>query len=368
MDEILEKLLEWQGQGRDAALATVVKTEGSTPRQQGAKLLVSSDSELVGSVSGGCVEADVTEHGLQALGEGRPRLVRYGISDDMGLTVGLACGGSIEVLIEPIATGQAPTAARPPAPNPYPLVADLVRQEVPVVVATVLRPDAMLGRRAVLSRGLLQGSLGDSALDAALQEQAPVLIRRGLSTVVKTRTSAGESVETFLDIYPVPPTLYIFGGVHVAIPLTRFAKALGFRVKVIDPRGVFATPERFAEADELVIERPEAYLQRIRLDENSYVVVLTHDPKLDEPVLKRALEADVAYVGAIGSRKTNRDRMERLAAQGLSREKLARVHAPIGLDIGSQQPEEIALAIMAEIVAERYGKAARPMREVNRSW
>lgn len=383
MDEILEKLGTWRSQGNDVALATVVKTSGSTPRGEGAKLLVRDDGELAGSVSGGCVETDVALHAQEVLQARRPRLVNYGISDEMGISVGLACGGSIEVLIEP--TG--------PHPNPLPVgegtkgvslpegdgikgvsptavgegglasIAELVAHEVPVAIGTVLKPEAMIGRRAWLARGEMHGSLADAALDIAFIGAAERLLRTGQSKTQTARDSQGNDVELFIDTYPAPPTLLIFGGVHVGIPLMKYAKILGYRVHVIDPRGVFATRERFAEADELFIERPEDYLGRTEINENSYVVVLTHDPKFDEPTLKHVLSTRASYVGAIGSRKTNQDRVARLAAQGVSRELLARIHSPIGLDIGSQIPEEIALAIMAEIVAARYGKAGTPLRD-----
>ncbi|MPZ14796.1 MAG: XshC-Cox1 family protein [Chloroflexi bacterium] len=353
MDEAIAQIQAWHDRGRGTAVATVVSTSGSTPRQPGAKLIVSQDRELAGSVSGGCVEADVALHALEVMQERRPRLVQYGISDEMGITVGLACGGSIDVLIEP------------PPLTPYIEVADLVRHEVPVVVATVLRPDPMLGRRVLVVDGQLDGSLGAPGLDAAVREQGASLLRQGVSKSVSIRDEAGRDVDVFLDVYPPPPTLLIFGGVHVGIPLTRFAKILGFRVRVIDPRGVFATRERFAEADELVIEQPAEYVARVPFNENSYVVVLAHDPKLDEPVLRRVLETPASYIGAIGSRKTNVERMARLRAQGMSDEKLGRVRAPIGLDIGARTPEEIAIAIMAEVVAARYGRAGTPLRELS---
>ncbi len=375
MDEVLERLGSWRAQGRDVAVATVVKTSGSTPRREGAKLLVTADGELAGSVSGGCVETDVATHAQEVLQEGRPRLVGYGISDEQGIEVGLACGGAIEVLIEPsprsgplplgegvrgFAEGEGASVS-PSAEDTR--VLDLVRQEVPVAVATVLRPEGMMGRRAVLARGELRGSLGDTALNAAFRDTAPALLRSGLSKTFATQDSTGEQVEVFVDTYPAPPTLLIFGGVHVAIPLTRYARSLGFRVNVIDPRGVFANRERFAEADELAIEHPDDYLARTEINENSYVVVLNHDPKFDEPVLKHVLGTRASYVGAIGSRKTNQDRVARLRAAGVSDEALGYVHSPIGLDIGASSPEEIALAIMAEVVAARYGKAGRPLRD-----
>jgi xanthine dehydrogenase accessory factor len=351
MDEVLEKLESWRQQGQEVAVATVVKTSGSTPRGEGAKLLVRGDGELAGSVSGGCVETDVALHAQEVLEAGRPRLVSYGISDEMGISVGLACGGSIEVLIN----GEGEGGLDP--------IVELVRREVPVAIGTILRPEDRLGRRIWFARGETTGSFGDAALDAAFGDAAARLLRSGQSRVIAAISSGGDEAELFVDTYPAPPTLLIFGGVHVGIPLTKYAKILGYRVHVIDPRGVFATRERFVDADELFIEQPEDYLARTEINENSYVVVLTHDPKFDEPTLEHVLNTRASYVGAIGSRKTNQDRMARLEGRGVSRELLARIHSPIGLDIGSQVPEEIALAIMAEVVAARYGKAGTPLRD-----
>jgi len=245
----------------------------------------------------------------------------------------------------------------------YDDVARYVAQETPAAIATIVRPEERLGERLLVVEGSVRGTLGDSSLDSAALEQAQRLIREGESRIVRAQDASGTEVEIFIDAYPAPSTLYIFGGVHVGIPLSKYAKILGYRVKVIDPRGVFATRERFADVDELVIEHPEDYLGRTRFNENCAVVVLTHEPRYDEPVLKAALGTMAGYVGAIGSRATHRARLDRLRAQGVSEEALARIHSPIGLDIGSQAPEEIALAIIAEIVAVRHGKAAAPLRD-----
>lgn len=351
MDEVLERLAYWRSQGHRAALATVVRTSGSTPRSEGAKLLVRADRELIGSVSGGCVEGDVTLHALDVLQTGLPRLVPYGISDEAGIAVGLACGGSIDVLIQP-ATGS----------TPYDLIPGLIERETSAAVATVIRPERLLGSQCLWRDGELVGTLGSADLDNTVRRRAPELVSQGVSRCVVPQQD-GEEAEVFVDVYPSPPTLLIFGGVHIAIALTRFAKALGFRVKVIDPRGVFATAERFAEADELHIEWPQTYLEREAIKASDYVVVLTHDPKLDEPAIEAALTSEARYVGAIGSRQTNRVRRARLAGHGIAEADLERLHAPIGLDIGSRSPEEIALAIMAEIVATRRGKRAASLKD-----
>lgn len=245
----------------------------------------------------------------------------------------------------------------------YDEVARLAEDETPSAVVTALRPERMLGARVLAVGGALQGSFADESLDREALHWAQRLVREGQSHAVTVQNRAGEDVELFFDVYPAPATLYIFGGVHVAVPLAKFAKILGFRVSVIDPRGVFATRERFADADELAIEHPDDYLARARFNENSSIVVLTHEPRYDEPILQSALDTAAGYVGAIGSRATNRARVDRLRARGVSDNKLARIHSPIGLDIGSQAPEEIALAIIAEIVASRYGKAGTSLRE-----
>lgn len=239
-------------------------------------------------------------------------------------------------------------------PSLYETLRDAILAEQPAVVATIIE-GAGTGTRMLIRPGAeTLGTLGDAALDTAVAHRALELLARAETAAYPFSTPQGE-VQVFIESYPPPPTLFIVGAVHIAIPLVTFAKTLGFRTIVIDARGAFATPERFAHADELVHAWPDEALEG-RLTINSYVVLLTHDPKLDDPALKVALPAPVRYVGALGSPKTHAKRLERLRDEGMADEYLARLHAPIGLPLGGRTPEEIAVSIIAEIVAVRNGK------------
>jgi xanthine dehydrogenase accessory factor len=239
---------------------------------------------------------------------------------------------------------------------------ELIQAEVPVALITVVRgPERLLGQKLLVRlNGEPEGELG-AGLEGQAAERARALLQAGRSESVVLDTPEGE-VELFVESHPAPDTLLIFGGVHTAVHLTRFAKLLGFRVRIVDARGLFATRERFPEADEIVVARAEDYLKTAKLGPNTYVAVLTHDPKLDDPALLHFLRTDVRYLGAVGSRKTNAARMERLLQKGATPEELARIHAPIGLDLGGQTPEEMALAIIAEIVASKHGRSGGSLR------
>ncbi len=341
MREILPDIARWRERGERVALATVVRAYGSAPRKAGSKMAVSESGEMSGSVSGGCVEADVVLHSRQILESGAPRLIEYGISDEFALDVGLACGGSIEVFVEPL--------------KPSPLHAALeacIAEETGAVLLTIIGGRGTLAAKLLVREdGSTQGSLGAPALDAAAIGEALLHLRRGESGVIRCPAGSGDEAEVFVDAYPPPPTLLIFGGNHVAVELTRLAKALSFRVEVVDARGRFATRERFPDADSITVAWADDYLGARGLRPNTYVAVLTHDPKLDDPALVGALRAGARYVGAIGSRSTHAGRLERLERQGLTREQLAHIHSPIGLDLGARDPAEIALSVLAEIVA-----------------
>jgi xanthine dehydrogenase accessory factor len=240
-----------------------------------------------------------------------------------------------------------------------------VEAEEAVAVATVVQaPRGVGARMLVFPDGSTQGSLGDDDLQRRALPDALEQLRRGVSKTV-TYDKDGAETLVFFDVYPSPNRLLVFGGVHIAVPLVKFAKLLGFRVSVIDARGRFASPERFPDADEIALEYADEYLARTRVDGSTYVVVLTHDPKLDDPALIHALQTDARYIGAIGSRRTHAARVERLREAGLTDEQIGRIHAPIGLDIDAQNPEEIALAIAAEMLAAKNGAstsvAARPV-------
>lgn len=363
MKELLETLTAWQREGTGAGRAVVVRTFGSAPRPEGAVLLQATDGRIAGSVSGGCVEGAAAEQIEDARTTGHARVIRYGISDEQAWDVGLACGGTIDVLVEPAVPAEAvraateslgaggrgaavitplPTDSPPPEGGPH----------EPGVGAP---PEAKL---IVDQEGRLQGSLGDRAADAAIVEGALEALRRGLSRTVEL---GGRSL--FIEVFPVRPRLVVVGAVEVARTLVRLARELGFETVVIDGRASFATPERFPDVDRLVVGWPDEVADEIGLGPNDAVAVLTHDVKFDEPAIVEALGRRCRYVGAVGSRKTQADRRARLLAAGVTPEQLAQLRGPVGLDLGGRQPAETALAILAEIVAERYGGSGRPMRD-----
>ena len=344
MREILSDLDRWQSEGKELALATLTSVRRSAPRLPGARLLITSDGKMAGSISGGCVEGDVIERALQVLESGESVVAEYGISDEQGFDVGLSCGGQIDVLIEPFAATDAWQAVR-----------DRVEAQQPAALAIGLRPQSLLGRQMAIINGDRVGSV-DPALDEEVAAEAARLLRNGTAGTVVVSWQ-GEEAEIFIDAFAPAQRLYIVGATQVAIPLTALARNLGFRVIVVDARSVFATEERFPDADELLRAWPDEALAERGLDEHSHVVILTHDPKFDLPVLEIALRSRAAYIGAMGSRKTHAGRLEHLRRQGFGEAELERIKAPIGLDIGGRAPEEIALAILAEIVATRHGRS-----------
>jgi xanthine dehydrogenase accessory factor len=348
MREILEELDGWLEAGEEIALATLVGVRGSAPRLPGARLAVTRSGGMAGSVSGGCVENDVFERAMAVLDSGEPAIAEYGIADELGFEVGLSCGGTIEVLIEPFAAGEEWNAVR-----------EAVESQRPAALAVGLAPEPLMGRRLAIRGGESAGGI-DAALDGELVAEADRLMLSGGARVVTLPFQGGEA-SVFVEAFPPQPRLLVVGATHVAMPLCRFAKELGFRVTVIDARSLFATKERFPEADELLNAWPEGAFAEAGLDAYSYVVVLTHDPKFDLPALELALRADTRYIGAMGNRATHERRKEHLGGQGFGEEDLARIHAPVGLDLGGRGPEEIALAIVAEMLAVRHGKEGQPL-------
>ncbi|HEY0581372.1 MAG TPA: XdhC/CoxI family protein [Chloroflexota bacterium] len=345
MKELLPDIERWREAGQKVAVATVVQAYGSAPRRPGAKMAIAENGEFVGSVSGGCVENDVVEHAKQVLEEDHPRLVPYGISDEMAFNVGLACGGQIEVFIQPF--GRAfPT-------------------EKPVAFAYVVDGENQGNGLLAWEFGKHRGSLGQGdVLDERVAKDAIRLLREGKAGELRYPDAPSGALRVFVDTYPQQPTIVIFGGVHIGVALAQIAKtAGGFKVVVVDARGAWATPERFVSADEIHVMHADDYLKGHPLGSNAYVAVLSHDPKLDDPALFGALQSDARYVGAIGSPKTQRERRERLAAAGITPEQLARLQGPIGLDIGATSPEEIGVAILAQMIAAKNGKLAMPAEQ-----
>ncbi len=360
MRELLLTLEAWRSEGVDVGRAVVVRTFGSAPRPEGAVLLAATDGRIAGSVSGGCVEGAAYEEIERARHDRVSRVIRYGISDEQAWDVGLACGGTIDVLIEPTVraeiVGAGEDASRGRA-IVTPLPADAPGPEFGPHEPGAGEPMAAV--LAVGDDGRLDGSLGDPAADAEL-------IRAGLEALASgtSRTVELTGRSFFVEAFPVRPRLVVVGAVQVAIPLVALARELGYETVVIDGRAAFATPERFPHADRLVVGWPDEVADEIGLGPSDAVAVLTHDVKFDEPAIVEALRRGCRYVGAVGSRKTQADRRERLLAAGVTHDQLARLRGPIGLDLGGRAPAETALAIMAEIVADRHGGSGRPMLEL----
>jgi xanthine dehydrogenase accessory factor len=363
MKELLETLDDWRGDGVDAGRAVVVRTFSSAPRPEGAALLVASDGRIAGSVSGGCVEGAAAEEIERARETGRSRVVRYGITDEQAWGVGLACGGTIDVLVQPTVPEASILAARAAGAEQghgsavvTPLPADSPPAGIgPHEAGPGAPPEAPL---VVRDDGSLDGSLGDRDLDADLVVLAQEALDRGTSRTVELGGRA-----YFIEAFPVRPRLVIVGAVEVARHLDVLARNLGYETVVVDGRAAFATRERFPDADRLLVGWPDDVAADIHLGPYDAVAVLSHDVKVDEPAIVEALRRGCRYVGAVGSRKTQADRRERLRAAGLSEVQLARLHGPIGLDLGGRGAAEMALAILAEIVAERYGGSGRPLVE-----
>ncbi|MCB9122864.1 MAG: XdhC family protein [Caldilinea sp.] len=354
MRELLPVIDRWRAEQKRVALATVVKLYGSAPVPLGSKMAISSAGEMTGSVSGGCVESAVAQEALAILESDRPRLLLYGIADELAQSVGLACGGTIEVFVEPIDPPSAKSTemAGTTAQGQF---EEAVRLGRLVALATILTGPAIGAKIRIQAGGESSGTLDDAALTAAVQTRAASCLAALQSERVTLESAAGP-VEVFIDVQPPQPRLFIVGAVHIAAALVTYANVLGFRTVVLDARTAFATPERFAHAAELIARWPADALAAQNLDEGSCVVVLTHDEKIDNPALAVALRSPARYVGALGSRKTHAKRVAALRELGLGDAEIARIHAPIGLPIAARRPEEIALSIMAEIVAVVNGE------------
>jgi xanthine dehydrogenase accessory factor len=364
--DVLDELISVWRAGSTAGLATVVRTIESAPRAAGAAMVVSPGGTVAGSVSGGCVEAAVYELAGDVVLRGRPQLQRYGIADDDAFAVGLTCGGIIDVFAEPVSQQTFPELES---------IADDIAAQRPTAVATVIsHPDPdRVGRRIVVGESHSAGSLGSSRTDDAVVDDARGLLAAGRTAVLTYGPDGerqGAGMEVFVASHAPRPRMIVFGAIDFAAALTHQAAFLGYHVTVCDARPVFTTPARFPAADEVVVDWPDRYLaaQRDRglLDARTVICVLTHDPKFDVPVLSVALRLPhVGYVGAMGSRKTHLDRMDRLRLVGLSADQLSRLASPIGLDLGARTPEETAVSIVAEIIARRWGGGGRPLADVD---
>src|ERR1700716_3947158 len=319
MREVLTELTEWTKAGEEVALATVVETWGSSPRPLGSKMVVTRSGKMAGSVSNGCIEGAVFDEAQKVLQSGKPKVAAFGVADDVAFEVGLACGGDLEGFVQPL------------TPAHRQLIKMLERNE-----AATLRTNLVTGE-VNLTSGAPPGS---------------ELARR--------------DGDWFVEPIRRPAHLVIVGAIHIAMPLHRLAKLMGYRVTVVDARAKFATKQRFPEADELIVSWPDAATSTLALDNSAYVLMLTHDPKFDLPALRSVLTKDAGYIGAIGSRKTNANRFDALRSEGFTELQLDRIHGPIGLDLGGRGAEETALGILAEITATRFAGTSESMRDAKR--
>ncbi|GHJ99765.1 XdhC family protein [Streptomyces sp. NPDC003753] len=360
MLDIAEELTRWVEQGRDFAVATVVAVGGSAPRQPGAALAVDADGTAIGSVSGGCVEGAVYELCRQALEDGGTVLERFGYSDEDAFAVGLTCGGVIDVLVTPL------RAADPARPVLAAALAAAAQGRAAAVARIASGPAELLGKALLVHPdGRYEGGFdAHPELDRTVAAEAGAFLdagRTGTLEIGERGSRCGAPLTVLVESSVPPPRMIVFGAIDFASALVRIGKFLGYRVTVCDARPVFATRTRFPEADEIVVEWPHRYLERTEIDARTVLCVLTHDAKFDVPLLKLALRLPVAYVGAMGSRRTHLDRNERLRAVGVTELELARLRSPIGLDLGARTPEETALSIAAEIVANRRGGSGVPL-------
>lgn len=364
MRDVLSDLLAVWRAGGTAGVGTVVRTFASAPRLAGAAMVVAPDGSVSGSVSGGCVEGALYELAAEVAGTGAPVLQRYGISDDEAFEVGLTCGGVLDIFVEPV--------SRATFAELDTVAADIVEHR-PVAVATVIaHPEAdRVGRRLVVRPHAVTGTLGSARADDAVADDARGLLAAGRSAVLTYGPDGqrrGEGMEVFVAGHAPRPRMLVFGAIDFAAAVARQGAFLGYRVTVCDARPVFATAARFPGVDEVVVDWPHRYLAGQvaagTIDAQTVICVLTHDPKFDIPVLEIALRLpELGYVGAMGSRRTHTDRLDRLRAAGLTDTELGRLHSPIGLDLGGRTPEETAVSVAAEIIASRWGGGGRPLTQ-----
>ncbi|MBV9026590.1 MAG: XdhC family protein [Streptomycetaceae bacterium] len=389
MLDIADKLHHWCEQGRPFAVATVVATGGSAPRQPGAALAVDSDGTAIGSVSGGCVEGAVYELCQEVLESGDSVFQRFGYSDEDAFAVGLSCGGAIDIFVQRIDPARRLELAH--------ALAAAAAGDATAVARIVSGPAELLSEALALvvaADGSYAGGFGDPELDAVVRAETAAFLEAGRTGTIEIGKGfasgqeqqeqqgqqeqqeqqeqseggvqrggsfCGEPLKLIVESSVPPPRMLVFGAIDFASALVRAGKFLGYHVTVCDARPVFATKARFPEADEVVVDWPHRYLDSQTLDGRAVLCVLTHDAKFDIPLLQRALKLPVGYIGAMGSRRTHLQRLHQLRDAGVTLLELARLHSPIGLDLGARTPEETALSITAEIVAHRCGGTGRPL-------
>lgn len=357
MREIINEIAPWYHSGSCFALATVTRTWSSAPRPVGAAMAVSLSGEVIGSVSGGCVEGAIHQQALEVLKTGIAKSVTYGVSDDNAFSVGLTCGGTIEIFIQPIDKNNFPE---------FGLVLDAITGQRPIAIATAIDGPAAIGAHIVFDGDHVWGSLKAAGLDYSVTEDGRGLLSSGHTRTLKLGPSGErlqDEVSIFIESYAPAPRMIVFGAIDFAGAVVRVGKFLGYHVTICDARELFTTKKRFPEADEVIVDWPHRYLATLNLDARTAICVLTHDPKFDVPVLEIALRSKAGYIGAMGSRRTHADRLERLRAIGMSESELARLKSPIGLDIGPRTPEETAISIAAEIISDITGGTCQPLSQ-----
>lgn len=364
MRDVLDELLEWWEAGENVGVGTVVGTFKSAPRPAGAAMLVGPEGSAVGSVSGGCIEGAVYESATAIRDGAPPELTRYGVSDGDAFAVGLTCGGIIDIFTERFSQEDFPEFGQ---------LAASIRADERVALATIVEGrDDQVGRHMVLWEDRTAGSLGSERIDHSVRADARGLLasgRNGTLTYGLDGERMDSGLQVFVSAFAPAPRMLVFGAIDFAAAVARIGTFLGYRVTVCDARPVFATKQRFPEADEVVIDWPHRYLQKQveagSLDARTVICVLTHDPKFDVPALQVALPLDVAYVGAMGSRRTHNDRLERLRAAGVPQEQIDKLVSPIGLNLGARTPEETAVSIAAEIIARTWQGDSTPLSELD---
>jgi xanthine dehydrogenase accessory factor len=343
MRDILPDIDRWLVKHEKIGIATVVQTWGSSPRGVGARMAFTASGKISGSVSGGCVEGAVVEAGLESLRTGRPQYLHFGVSDESAWNVGLACGGQVDVFVRPLEE------------SAFSLLSQKLLGGQTFATATIVRgPDRLLGLELYISGERRGPASIPPGLDEVILQKARQVLLGGLSQIIRLKTAENEEIDVFVEVVSPQPVLVMVGGVHIAIALAELARTMGFRTVVVDPRRSFGSAERFPQVDQLIQAWPDEAFARLELNQKTAVAVLTHDPKIDDPALQIVLSSPAFYVGALGSSTTQAKRRARLLQSGLSETKLSRLHGPIGLKLGGQTPQEIALAIMAEIVAVQH--------------
>jgi xanthine dehydrogenase accessory factor len=361
--DILNTITKWWEAEETFGLATIVRTFRSAPRDPGAALAVEKDGVVIGSVSGGCVEGAVYELASEVAASGEPVLETYGVSDNDAFAVGLTCGGILDIFVEQINKTTFPELGQ---------IAAAVDDGEPVAVAMVISGPGQVGARRVIWGDTARpstGSLGaGDRLDAAVDDDVRGMLAQGITAVRRYGEHGerrGDELAVFVNSFAPAPNMYVFGAIDFAAAVARVGKFLGYHVTVCDARPVFATRSRFPDADEVVVDWPHRFLAGADVDARTVIAVLTHDPKFDVPVLEVALRTPAGYIGAMGSRRTHEDRLERLRAVGMSEAELARLRSPIGLDLGARTPEETAVSIAAELIQLRWGGTGRALTKTD---